>query len=232
MSNQNVIPDPIVAGLARGWKVVDGARETGDRILDADVVIVGSGAGGGVTAEILALSGLSVIVVEEGALKSSSDFRMREADAYPALYQESAARKTRDKGINILQGRTVGGSTTVNWTSSFRTPPTTLAFWQQRFGLSTYGAKNQYQRARPFVVHQEGTCYPADESLLRNDGSYPSGHSAVGWGLALVLAELAPDRADALIQRGQEFGQSRVVCEAHWQSDVDAGRVIAAATVA
>jgi choline dehydrogenase-like flavoprotein len=139
MSNQKVIPDPIVAGLARGWKIVDGARETADRALDADVVIVGSGAGGGVTAEILALSGLSVIVVEEGVLKSSRDFKMREADAYPALYQESAARKTRDKGINILQGRTVGGSTTVNWTSSFRTPPTTLAFWQRHFGLSTYG---------------------------------------------------------------------------------------------
>ena len=105
----SAIPDPIVAGLARGWKVIDGAREENDRALDADVVIVGSGAGGGVTAEILALSGLSVIVVEEGALKSSSDFRMREADAYPTLYQESAARKTRDKGINILQGRTVGG---------------------------------------------------------------------------------------------------------------------------
>ena len=138
MSNESVIPDPIRAGLARGWKVIDGTHETADRVLDADVVVVGSGAGGGVTAEILALSGLSVIVVEEGALKSSRDFKMREADAYPTLYQESAARKTRDKAINILQGRTVGGSTTVNWTSSFRTPPTTLAFWQRRFGLATY----------------------------------------------------------------------------------------------
>jgi choline dehydrogenase-like flavoprotein len=63
---------------------------------------------------------------------------MREADAYPALYQESAARKTSDKGINILQGRTVGGSTTVNWTSSFRTPPGTLAWWQRNFGLERY----------------------------------------------------------------------------------------------
>jgi choline dehydrogenase-like flavoprotein len=138
MSSESVIPDPIRAGLARGWKVIDGAQLDADRDLSADVVVVGSGAGGGVTAEILALSGLSVIVVEEGALKSSRDFRMREEDAYPTLYQESAARKTRDKGINILQGRTVGGSTTVNWTSSFRTPPSTLAFWQQRFGLSTY----------------------------------------------------------------------------------------------
>ena len=95
MSNESVIPDPIRAGLARGWKVIDGAREERDRDLSADVVVVGSGAGGGVTAEILALSGLSVIVVEEGALKSSRDFKMREADAYPTLYQESAARKTR-----------------------------------------------------------------------------------------------------------------------------------------
>ena len=51
------------------------------------------------------------------------------------LYQESAARKTKDKAINILQGRCVGGGTTVNWTSSFRTPPATLAYWQREFGL-------------------------------------------------------------------------------------------------
>jgi len=95
--------------------------------LEADVVIVGSGAGGGVSADLLSAAGLRVIIVEEGPLFTTGDFRMREADAYPALYQESAARKTADKAINILQGRCVGGSTTVNWTSSFRTPPATLA---------------------------------------------------------------------------------------------------------
>jgi choline dehydrogenase-like flavoprotein len=158
MSNDTVIPDPIRAGLARGWKVIDGAREAASRDLSADVVVVGSGAGGGVTAEILALSGLSVIVVEEGALKSSHDFKMREADAYPALYQESAARKTRDKGINILQGRTVGGSTTVNWTSSFRTPPTTLAFWQRQFGLATYGEED----LAPWFALMEARLHVAD----------------------------------------------------------------------
>jgi choline dehydrogenase-like flavoprotein len=135
---KGIIPDPIQAGLARGWQVIDAATLDGDRSISADVVIIGSGAGGGVTAEILALSGLSVLIVEEGALKSSKDFKMREADAYPALYQESAARKTHDKAINILQGRTVGGSTTVNWTSSFRTPPSTLAWWQRHFGLADY----------------------------------------------------------------------------------------------
>ncbi|MYM83274.1 GMC family oxidoreductase [Duganella sp. FT50W] len=134
----SVMPDPIQAGLAEGWRVIDGAQLQADQTLEADVVIVGSGAGGGVTAEILALSGLKVILVEEGALKSSRDFKMREADAYPALYQEAAARKTRDKGINILQGRTVGGGTTINWTSSFRTPDSTLRYWNQHFGLTDY----------------------------------------------------------------------------------------------
>jgi choline dehydrogenase-like flavoprotein len=132
------IPDPIQAGIARGWDVVDAAALQADRTIEADVVIVGSGAGGGVSAEILARAGLKVLVVEEGALKSSQDFKMREAEAYPALYQESAARKTRDKAINILQGRTVGGSTTVNWTSSFRTPAATLGWWIQHYGLAGY----------------------------------------------------------------------------------------------
>ncbi|HJW55426.1 MAG TPA: GMC family oxidoreductase [Burkholderiaceae bacterium] len=134
----NLITDPIQAGLAAGWKVLDASGLGADRVIEADVAIIGSGAGGGVTAETLALAGLKVVLIEEGSLKSSRDFKMREAQAYPTLYQESAARKTRDKSINILQGRTVGGSTTINWTSSFRTPDGTLAYWQENFGLKTY----------------------------------------------------------------------------------------------
>lgn len=99
-------------------------------------------------------------------------------------------------------------------------------------GLSTYGVKNRYQRTRPFVAHGEGTCAPEQEDTLRGDGSYPSGHTAVGWGWALVLGEIAPSRSDRLLSRGIAFGQSRVVCNAHWQSDVDAGRIMGAATVA
>lgn len=130
-----MIADPIREGLAAGWKVIDAAAVARDLSLEADVVIVGSGAGGGVTAEILAQAGLAVVIVEEGPLRSSSDFRMSEREAYPQLYQESAGRQTRDKAITILQGRSVGGSTTVNWTSSFRTPPTTLAHWRAAHGL-------------------------------------------------------------------------------------------------
>jgi choline dehydrogenase-like flavoprotein len=140
-TSNSPILDPIKTGLASGWKVIDAATMDKDHQFNADVAVIGTGAGGGVTAEILAMAGLKVIMIEEGPLKSSSDFKMREAQAYPALYQESAARKTKDKAINILQGRTVGGSTTVNWTSSFRTPNGTLGYWQQHFGLKEYSSE-------------------------------------------------------------------------------------------
>ncbi|CAG1017767.1 putative GMC-type oxidoreductase [Burkholderiaceae bacterium] len=131
----SAIPDPIREGLARGWKVHGGPHAAPPAQIDCDVAIVGTGAGAGITAEVLTKAGLDVVMIEEGPLKTSSDFHQRESEAYPSLYQESAARKTADKAITILQGRCVGGSTTVNWTSSFRTPPATLRFWRERFGL-------------------------------------------------------------------------------------------------
>jgi choline dehydrogenase-like flavoprotein len=129
------IPDPIQAGLARGWKVYGGPHAPRPATVQCDVVIVGSGAGAGITAELLTAAGMDVVIVEEGPLRSSKDFRQLESEAYPSLYQESAGRKTADKAITILQGRCVGGSTTVNWTSSFRTPSATLAWWRQQFDL-------------------------------------------------------------------------------------------------
>lgn len=99
-------------------------------------------------------------------------------------------------------------------------------------GMSTYGVKNKFNRTRPFVLHNEGTCTPDDEAVLRNDGSYPSGHTAAGWAWALVLTEVNPTKSNAILKKGVDFGDSRVICNAHWQSDVDAGRTMGAATVA
>jgi choline dehydrogenase-like flavoprotein len=131
----SAIPDPIVDGLARGWRVRGGPHGVAPSSLQCDVAIIGSGAGAGITAELLTAAGLEVLIIEEGPLRSSRDFRQREDEAYPQLYQDSASRKTADQAISIMQGRCVGGSTTVNWTSSFRTPPETLAYWRDHFAL-------------------------------------------------------------------------------------------------
>jgi acid phosphatase (class A) len=91
-------------------------------------------------------------------------------------------------------------------------------------------AKEHYKRTRPFAALQGPNCTP--ESKVLAEHSYPSGHATVGWGVSLVMAEVLPERASALAARGRDFGQSRVACGVHWQSDVDAGRDLGAAVVA
>jgi acid phosphatase (class A) len=99
-------------------------------------------------------------------------------------------------------------------------------------GLSTYAAKDHYQRLRPFMVNGSPTCTPEEEDYLSKDGSYPSGHTAIGWAWALILTELFPDQANEILERGKEYGISRNVCNVHWHSDVVSGRMMGAAAVA
>ena len=99
-------------------------------------------------------------------------------------------------------------------------------------GLPTYPAKNAYQRLRPFVVNGEALCSPQERALLENDGSYPSGHSAIGWGWALMLSQIAPERAEGILNRGRQYAQSRMVCNVHWLSDIEAGMAVGAGAFA
>ncbi|MCR4921163.1 MAG: phosphatase PAP2 family protein [Bacteroidaceae bacterium] len=86
--------------------------------------------------------------------------------------------------------------------------------------------KAHYLRQRPFERFQD-KLLTDEEDELRGEGSYPSGHTMRGWICALLLAEIAPERADTLFARGWMYGESRVIVGAHWQSDVDASRAAA-----
>lgn len=98
--------------------------------------------------------------------------------------------------------------------------------------MSTGATKRKYMRPRPFMVNGKPTCTPEAEAVLRRDGSYPSGHSALGFGWGLILAQVIPDRAAELVARGRAYGDSRRICNVHWLSDVEEGRVVASAVVA
>lgn len=98
--------------------------------------------------------------------------------------------------------------------------------------LGTREAKNYYNRQRPFSFYGEDTCNPEQQEELSTNGSYPSGHTSIGWATALVLAEINPERQNEILKRGYEMGESRVICGYHFQSDVDAGRITGAVTVA
>jgi len=93
-------------------------------------------------------------------------------------------------------------------------------------GAGTGAAKEKYQRARPFMVNKQPTCTPGAEDDLSHNGSYPSGHTSIGWTWALILNEIAPEQGDALLARGRAFGDSRLVCNVHWESDVLEGRMV------
>ena len=86
-------------------------------------------------------------------------------------------------------------------------------------------AKQEFKRTRPFVYYNQQTLVPEQEESHINNGSYPSGHTVLGWTMALLLSDINPAVADALLAHGYEYGQSRVIAGYHWQSDVDARRL-------
>lgn len=108
---------------------------TADIEWSCDVCIVGSGAGGAVLAAGLAARGVDVILVEEGTHFTRKDFTLQESDALPAMYQERATRASADVAVTVLQGRSLGGSTTINWTTCFRTPERILDHWAKVHGI-------------------------------------------------------------------------------------------------
>ncbi|MDQ2905733.1 MAG: GMC family oxidoreductase N-terminal domain-containing protein [Chloroflexota bacterium] len=109
---------------------------TEDTTLEADAVVIGSGAGGGVVAAELALAGKSVIVLEKGGYNNEANFTLQEAQATPELYLKRGMLSSKDLGVIVLAGSTLGGGTVVNWTTSFRTPEYVLDEWARQSGLS------------------------------------------------------------------------------------------------
>jgi len=89
-------------------------------------------------------------------------------------------------------------------------------------------AKAVYQRPRPPVGNDKPICVPR-EAWINTDGSYPSGHGLIGWAWASVIAELVPEKASPILARGKAFGDSRIVCGVHFQSDIEAGRYLGSA---
>ena len=139
------------------------------------------------------------------------------------------------------------GNRSANWREYFLdafgmkitedTTPYTYALISKTFddlNAAAASAKDHYRRVRPYNYYNKpgSTCTPKEEARFSKNGSYPSGHSGYGWGLALILAEISPERQSAILKRGYAIGFSRIVCGVHWASDIDAGRSVAAAAVA
>ncbi len=119
--------------------IVLGRKLTSDLALEADAVVVGTGAGGSVAMRELARAGLRVIGLEEGGYHTPKDFDQREEDMLPMLFQDGGGRTTKDLAIRVLQGRGVGGSTVHNTNLCKRTPDAILDLWRDRYTVDGAG---------------------------------------------------------------------------------------------
>lgn len=115
---------------------IEPVRPEGETTLEADVCVVGSGAGGSVVAATLAASGHRVVVLEAGPYRTADDFTQREADAYDTMFDGHGVLTTRDLAFGVLAGRVAGGSTTINWMTCLRPPVWVREEWERDHGLS------------------------------------------------------------------------------------------------
>ena len=148
--------------------------------LEADVVVIGSGAGGGVVAAELAAAGQRVVVLEKGGYYNEADFDGAEYKAMRDLYDKRGLLTTEDVGIVVLAGSTLGGGTTINWTTSLPTPPHVLDEWESELGVSGAGG-SEWQASLETVsarihVTNEYSDQNRQNSLLR-EGSEALGYS-------------------------------------------------------
>jgi choline dehydrogenase-like flavoprotein len=145
-----------------------------DTTLDCDVVVVGSGAGGGTAAGVLSEAGLRVIVLERGGYHDRSDFTHLESDAYASMYLDGGLGSSADGGILMLAGATLGGGTVVNYTTSFPTPSPIREEWDRVSGFGDVFAGAGYEAALATVQRRLGTnrdnCEPAPRDRILEKG--------------------------------------------------------------
>jgi long-chain-alcohol oxidase len=156
---------------ARPRRIVPAAPQG---LLDCDVCVVGSGAGGGVAAAVLAAAGLDVVVLEAGPHYEDADFDGDELASYRRLYLDAAALTTDDGGVGLLAGTCLGGTTMINYTTSFRTPDEVRAEWGAPFGSDDFTGALDAVCERLGVGTDENRPSARDDAMAR-------GLRALGW---------------------------------------------------
>jgi acid phosphatase (class A) len=162
---------------------------------------------------------------DTGSLELDLDLDL--STVYQNVYESRKVQAMRDAILQFPMA-TAAFNPVIGMEISLKTTPILYRIMQKTCvdgGSSTGSTKRFYKRLRPFMVNDLPILTPWEEEILRHDGSYPSGHTAIGWIWALILKDLFPDRSAAILNRGYQFGVSRNICNVHWHSDVVAGRI-------
>ncbi len=200
----------------------------GDTTLEADVCIVGSGAGGGVIAAALAEQGMRVVVLEAGGYYNEADFNQSELWAYQHLYWRGGPQMSADSNVSIQAGSCLGGGTVVNWTNCLKTKPWVREQWARQFGLEDVGSDDWDRHVD--AIWQRITVTGECSDLNRPHELMRSGADALGWNFALTNRNTDRERYDpasaGYMGFGDQSGAKQSTMRTYLQDAADHGAEI------
>ena len=120
-------------------------QSNGTLLLSYDVVVIGSGCGGGVVASQLSAAGYSVLILDKASYTHTSEYSLTEMKSFESFYERGALLGTEDGAIQIVAGTSWGGGSTVNWSASLELPQVARKEWAEKFGLP-YFSSAEYQK--------------------------------------------------------------------------------------
>src|SRR3954470_15619360 len=162
-----------------------------EETIEADVCIVGSGAGGAVTAAVLAERGLDVVVLEAAGYFNESDFNQLELPAYQQMFWRGGPTPTADGNVSLVAGTTLGGGTTINWTNCLRTRPWVREQWAEH-GLEGVDGP-EYDRHLDAVLERINANDRCSE-LNGTQQRLREGSEALGWSFETIVRNTDPGR--------------------------------------
>ena len=225
-------PGPIGAPASTTKPIKPVVPEGDELELEADVVVVGSGAGGGVIAGTLAPRGLKVVVIEMGGYFDESDFNMLELWAYQNLYYRGGPVPTTDGNISLQAGSNLGGGTTINWTNCLRTTPWVREEWAREHGLEGVDGP-EYDRHLDAVmerINANPDCSDFNGPTLR----LKEGAEKLGWDFERVVRNADPStyspETAAYMGFGDQSGSKQSTTKTFLQDAVDAGAEVVVRT--
>jgi choline dehydrogenase-like flavoprotein len=198
-------PGPIAAPPQEA-KPITPVVPDGDTTLEADVVIVGSGAGGSLIASRLAKAGANVVVLEAGHYRNEADFLQLEIPAFQELFWRGGPTPTADLNIGLQAGACVGGGTIVNYTNCLKTKPWIREEWASEHGLSdlTTEAFDRHLDTVWQELRVTGDC----SELNRTQQAMQRGAEALGWSFKTITRNWNAERHDAASAGYLGFGDS------------------------
>jgi len=193
----------------------------GPATLYTDVLVIGSGAGGGVVAAELVAAGHDVIVVEKGGYHAEGDFHGRELESHDHLFEKHGSLTTADLSIIVLAGSTLGGGTTINWAASLRTPDHVLQEWQRDYGF-TGAAGQEFQRSLDAVMQRVHA--NTDESRVNpQNAALERGCRELGYDVSVLPRNVKGCQECSFCNYGCAFGAKQGTLKTYLQDAYERG---------